>query len=79
MEKNHLTGAMHAMRHYGRSESMNAQGRPGVGQKRPDELGAEYRLPPARLEPKRSAQAMTARLFYPNPTGDWLRNIPELF
>lgn len=62
-EKNHLTWFMHAVRHYGREESMKAEGKPGLWQKRYALLRAEYRKDPAPFEPKRDAQAMVELLF----------------
>lgn len=62
-EKNHLTWFMHAVRHYGREESIKAEGKPGHWQSRYMELRAEYRLNPTPFEPKRDAQTMVELLF----------------
>lgn len=62
-EKNHLTWFMHAVRHYGREESMKAEGRPGHWQKRYDQLRAQYVEDRTPFEPKRDAQAMVELLF----------------
>lgn len=62
-EKNHLTWFMHAVRRYGREESMKVEGKPGLWQKRYEKLRAEYRKSPSLFEPKRDAQAMVELLF----------------
>lgn len=62
-EKNHLTWFMHAVRHYGYEDSMKAEGKPGLWQRRYEELRAEYRQSSAPFEPKRDAQAMVELLF----------------
>ncbi len=62
-EKNHLTWFMHAVRYYERAESMKAEGKPGLWQKRLDELRAEYRSTPDLFKPERGAQALVEFLF----------------
>lgn len=62
-EKKHLTWFMHAVRRYGRLETMTAEGKPGLWRRRHEELRAEYRQTPALFEPERSAQSMVEFLF----------------
>jgi Spy/CpxP family protein refolding chaperone len=61
--KHHLTWFMHAVRHYGREESMKAEGKPGHWQRRCEELRAQYLRDRTPFEPKRDAQAMLELLF----------------
>jgi len=62
-EKSHLKWFMHAVRRYGREESMKAEGKPGHWQKRYLELRAQYDVDPTPFEPKCDAQAMVELLF----------------
>lgn len=62
-EKNHLKWFMHAVRKYGRLESMKMEGKPGLWQKRYDELRAEHKANPIPFEPARELQAMVEFLF----------------
>lgn len=62
-EKNHLKWFMHAVRRYGREESMKAEGKEGHWNKRYVELRAQYDLDPTPFEPKRDAQSMVELLF----------------
>lgn len=62
-EKDHLTWFMHAVRHYGREESMKAEGTPGLWQKRYEQLRAEYKEDRSLFEPKRDAQSVVELLF----------------
>lgn len=62
-EKNHLKWFMHAVRKYGRLESMKAEGQPGLWQKRYGELRTEYEADPAPFEPARELQPMVSFLF----------------
>jgi hypothetical protein len=61
--KNHLKWFMHAVRKFGRLESMKAEGKPGLWQKRYIELRAEYKLNPIPFEPTRKFQALVEFLF----------------
>ena len=62
-EKEHLTWFMHAVRHYGRADSMSEEGTPGLWTQRLKELRIEYRQTPERFEPDRRAQALVELLF----------------
>lgn len=62
-EKDHLKWFMHAVRKYGRLESMKAEGQPGLWQKRYGELRLEYDTDPAPFEPARELQPMVSFLF----------------
>lgn len=62
-EKNHVKWFMHAVRRYGRLDSMKSQGKPGHWQKRYEQLRAEHLKNPALFEPKRDAQPMVELLF----------------
>lgn len=62
-EKNHLKWFMHAVRKYGRLESMKAEGQPGLWQKRYCELRTEYDTDPTPFDPRREFQPMVSFLF----------------
>ncbi len=62
-EKNHVTWFMHAVRKYGRENSMRLEGKPGLWVNRYEELRAEYKQAPGLFEPERKAQAMVEFLF----------------
>ncbi len=62
-EKHHLVWFMHAVREYGRSESMASEGQPGLWQRRYRELRSEYRKDPASFEPVRDLQGLVSFLF----------------
>lgn len=62
-EKEHLTWFMHAVRHYGRADSMSEEGTPGLWLRRLEELRHEFRQAPERFEPDRRSQALVELLF----------------
>ena len=62
-KKSHVKWFMHAVRKFGRLESMTAEGTPGLWQKRYDELRAEHKADPAPFEPARELQTLVEFLF----------------
>lgn len=61
--KHHLTWFMHAVREYGRLESMQAEGDPSRWKRKYEECQAEYRMNREVYSPRREHQAVVEFLF----------------
>jgi hypothetical protein len=61
--KHHLTWFMHAVRKYGRLDSMRAEGDPSRWRRKYEECRVEYAADPAPYRPRREHQAVVEFLF----------------